>query len=347
MKRISLKQGTRVWENAKQTRIGSSEVFDIVRYYAEDTELQNCGINAEMFREEQPFVSTWALYHKILNDGIYKKPLLEPQFSEYGLAMETYGLHHLQKGRELKLRKGVVYISDKLIASLDISGISEEIDEQPFDFGNGTIKAGKRFVCEQKTIFPFKDHLPLKYIIQAQYQILMSHSDYFMLQTMILNEDTPFERGKIVAMANSNKKKFIEYVEPRVKVQYFRFNNNEALAKLIKLCIDRFFRDIENRKEPTPYLETDKISSIICSIRNNSFYNPEMEKEFDLTKYIEAKMKYDLAEVDKQVELQEIVEFAMKNNCSKFYSKDGTRASFSANGRLLIKEPKEKIYDNT
>lgn len=343
MKRISLKQGTRAWENAKESRIGSSEVFDIVRYYATDTELNNCGIDAEMFKEEQPFVSTWALYHKVINDGIYQKPLLEPQFSEYGLAMETFGLHYLQQGRELRLKKGVVYISDKLIASLDISGISEEIDEQPFDFGNGNIKAGKRFVCEQKTISPFKDHLPLKYIIQAQYQILMSHSDFFMLQAMILENDTPFERGKIVALANTNKKKFFEYVNPRVKVQYFRFNNNEALAQLIKKCIERFFKDVEKRKEPLPYLSTDKISNIICSIRNNSFYNPDLIKELDFSTYIEKKKQLDMAEQEKQEELEKIVRFAIQNNCSRFYMKDGTSASFSANGRFLIKEPKEKI----
>ncbi len=343
MKRISLKQGTRAWESAKESRIGSSEVFDIVRYYASDNELQNCGINAELFREEQPFVSTWALYHKIINDGVYRKPLLEPYLTEYGLAMEKYGLHCLQKDRRLKLKKGVVYISNKLIASLDISGISESIDEQPFDYGNRIIRAGKRFVCEQKTISPFKDHLPLKYIIQAQYQILMSNADYFMLQAMILDNDAPFERGKIVSLANTNKKKFFEYVTPKVKVQYFRFNNNEALASLIKLCLDRFFKDVENRQEPKPFLETDKVSNIICSIRNNSFYNPDLAKEFDLSHYIEAKKRYDLAEQDKQAEMQRIIDFAKENNCSKFYSKDGTTASFSANGRLLIKESKEVI----
>ena len=182
MKKIKIKQGTRAWENAKECRIGSSEVFDIVRYYASDNELQNCGIDAEMFREELPFVSTWALYHKILNDGIYQKPLLEPSLAEYGLAMEGYGQYVLQEGREFKLRKGEVFVSDKLIASLDISGLSEEIDEKEFDYGGGRVPLGQHFVCEQKTISPYKDHLPLKYVIQAQYQITMSKKKFFILQ---------------------------------------------------------------------------------------------------------------------------------------------------------------------
>ncbi|MGN0960625.1 MAG: hypothetical protein ACI4PF_00330, partial [Christensenellales bacterium] len=174
MKKVKIKQGTRAWECLKDNRIGSSEIFDIVRYYATDTELQNCGIDAHKFKEELPFVSTWALYHKMLNDGVYQKALLEPSLAEYGLAMETYGLHILQQNREFRLRKGEVFVADKLIASLDISGISEEIDDKDFDYGDGKVPLGQPFVCEQKTIMPYKTTLPLKYIIQAQYQITMS-----------------------------------------------------------------------------------------------------------------------------------------------------------------------------
>lgn len=35
----------------------------------------------------------------------------------------------------------------------------------------------------------------------------------------------------------------------------------------------------------------------------------------------------------------------MMNNCSKFYSEDGSVASFSANGRFLVKEAKETEDD--
>ena len=81
MKKVKLKQNTLSWEKARSTRIGSSEVFDIVRYYASDDELQNCGINAERFREESPYTTAWALYHKILNDGVYKREELAPEYA--------------------------------------------------------------------------------------------------------------------------------------------------------------------------------------------------------------------------------------------------------------------------
>lgn len=346
IKRINLKQGTRIWENFKETRIGSSEVFDIVRYYAFDYELQNCGINAEKFKSEKPFVSVWALYHKMLNDGLYQKPILEPWFGEYGLAMESYGLYHLQQNRQLKLKKGIVFANDRQIASLDISGISEEIDEREFDYGEGIVESGKKFVCEQKTISPFKDSLPLKYIIQAQYQIMMSHSDFFMLQTMILLDDTPYERGKIVSLYNnSTKKKFINYVEKKVSIKYFTFKNNIALARLIRLCLLRFFEAVDNREEPLPYIETDKMSNIISSIRCNSFYNPDMAKDYDFSSYMYAKSKYEQAKLKLDEEKEKIIHFAMKNNCSRFISEFGVTASFSSDGKLLIKQPKEKEND--
>lgn len=342
MKKMKIKQGTRAWETAKETRIGSSEVFDIVRYYATETELQNCGIDAKKFKEELPFVSTWALYHKLINDGIYQKQLLDPALGEYGLAMEYYGLKLLQENRKNKLKKGQVFISDKLIASLDISGVSEEIDVKEFDYGTGKIKPGLKFVCEQKTITPYKDHLPLKYIIQAQYQITMSKHNYFLLQLMILENDTDFERGKIVSLANTSKTKFYDYIKDKVKVQYVYFNHNEALSQLIKTCLDRFFKDVKERKEPKPFLESNKVSNILVSIRENSFYNPDLTKEFDLSGYIEAKEISDDAEKLKSMEMEKIIHFAMENNCSKFVSPTGHKAFFSSNGRFYINEPKEK-----
>ena len=342
MKKMKIKQGTRAWETAKETRIGSSEVFDIVRYYATDSELQNCGIDAEKIREELPFVSTWSLYHKIINDGIYQKALLDPSLGEYGLAMEQYGLKLLQENRVHKLKKGEVFLSDNLIASLDISGISEEIDCRGYDFGPGFIRAGEKFVCEQKTIKPFKTTLPLKYVIQAQDQISMSKYKFFMLQLMILENDTDFERGKIVSLANTSKTKFYDYIKDKVKVQYVYFNHNEALSQLIKTCLDRFFKDVKERKEPKPFLESNKVSNILVSIRENSFYNPDLTKEFDLSGYIEAKEISDDAEKLKSMEMEKIIHFAMENNCSKFVSPTGHKAFFSSNGRFYINEPKEK-----
>jgi len=342
MNKTKLKQGTLAWEAARASRIGSSEVFDIVRYYSSDDELQNCGINAEDLRAEKPYTTAWALYHKMQDDGICQRQILQPELAEYGHAVEPYGLAVLQNGRQAKLKPGEVYASDRLIASLDISGISEELDVRPFDYGNGMVGIGKHFVCEQKSIMPqvLKKGLPIKYIIQAQYQITMTKADFYILQIMKLEEDTIFERGKITQMS-TNKKKLREYLQDKMAVTHLYFQNNESLAMLIKTCLERFFADVDNHREPTPFIEHDSQRNIIDSIRINTFYNKDLTLDFELAEYIKAKDESEAAEARRKAVLQGIIETAKKFNASQFLSSDGTRASFSASGAFLIKPPKE------
>lgn len=336
MKKIRLKQGTLLWEKARATRIGSSEVFDIVRYYASDDELQNCGINAEDFRNEKPYTTAWALYHKLMDDGIYKKEALDPEYAEYGHAVEPYGVYVLQKGRAKKLRPGEVYVDDRLIASLDISGVAEDADMVSFDYGEGTPAVGQKFVCEQKTMLPIivKNGVPFKYIIQAQYQIEMTKADFFILQIMVLRNDTPFIRGKICQMS---RKKRYQYLDENMDVKHIYFANNKHLAELIKTCLRRFFDDVDNKKEPTPYIEYDSQQNIIESIRLNSAYDSKKVVEYDLNTYSHLKALGDATDTKRRAELQKLVECAKINNACNFHSADGTTAKFSKNGRFLIK----------
>lgn len=337
MKKIKVKQGTLAWEKLRAERIGGSEIFDVVRYYASDDELQNCGVNAEDFRSEKPYTTAWALYHKILNDGLYKKEALSPELAEYGHAAEPYGVYILQKDRKNKLHPGEVYIDNLLIASLDISGTAEEIDVRPFDFGNGMPKPGQKFVCEQKTMMPsiVKKGVPFKYIIQAQYQIMMTKADFFILQIMVLKEDTPFIRGRITEMT---KKKRCCFLNENMTVKHLYFQNNQALAELIKACIVRFFEAVKNKCEPVPFIEYDSQRNIIEAIRLNSLYNDEKVCDYDLSSYIKAKDDEDTSGLRRKAELQKIVEAAMQNNACKFLSPDGSTAKFSKSGSFLVSE---------
>lgn len=342
MKKIKVKQGTLQWEKIRNTRIGSSEIFDIVKYYAKAEELQNCGINAEDFRAEKPYTTVWALYHKIINDGLYKKEELAPEFAEYGHAVEPYGVHILQKGRTGKLKPGEVYINDKLVASLDISGVAEDADVVPFDYGHGTPHVGQRFVCEQKTMMPqvMKKGIPFKYIIQAQYQIMETKADFFILQIMILKDDTVFNRGGICRMS---KAKRFKYLDENMKVMHYYFQNNERLARLIEICIDRFFDDVLKKNEPTPYLKYDSQQNIIESIRLNAFYNDKAVYGYDLSEYVKAKAEEERWEEARKKELQKIIETAKENNVCRFGSLSGHTACFAKNGRFLVKESEAVI----
>lgn len=339
MNKVKLKQNTLSWEKARSTRIGSSEVFDIVRYYASDDELQNCGINAERFREESPYTTAWALYHKILNDGIFKREELAPEYAEYGHAVEPYGLRVLQRGRSRKLKAGEVYADDRLIASVDISGLAEEVDIKPFDYGNGYPRVGQKFVCEQKSMMPrmIKNGVPFKYIIQAQYQIMQTEADFFILQIMILKDDTVFNRGKICQMSPSKRYKYLD--DNNMDVMHLYFQNNVQLSCLIKVCLDRFFEDIDNQNEPTPFIVDDSTRNIMQSIWLNSAFDSKKKLDWDLTEYFMIKSKLDLLERLRKEELQRIMEHAMKNNACMFRSETGHTAKFSRDGKFLIKDP--------
>ena len=340
MDKVKLRQGTLQWEAAREKRIGSSEVFDIVRYYATQEELQNCGINGEKMMEEAPYTSAWALYHKMLGDGLYHREALAPEYAEYGHAVEPYGVYVLQKGRHNKLRPGEVYASDRLIASLDIAGVSEERDCIPYDVGAGIASAGRRFVCEQKSMHPdrYKAGLPLKYIIQAQYQTAMVNAEFFIIQIMVLHNDTVFERGKVTQMSLPQRKK---YLAQHMDVHHIYFRHSEALAALIRLCLDRFFSDVDNGREPVPFIAQDSPRNIIHSIRSNTYFNADSVVPHDLTAYMEAKARQEEAEQERKAILQDIVERAKEANAVKFLSPDGTRAGFSRDGKFLVRPPKE------
>jgi len=338
MQKVRVKQGTLAWEKLRNTRIGSSEVFDIVRYYASETELQNCGINAEKFYTETPYTTAWALYHKIRNDGIYKREELPPEYAEYGHAVEPYGLKMLQKGRKNKLIPGEVYADNQMIASLDISGVAEEIDIKPFKYGFGYPRKGQKFVCEQKSMFlrTKRIDVPFKYIIQAQYQILKTKADFFILQVMILKEDTDFIRGKICQMSPQKRYK---YLDENMDVLNLYFQTNQQLACLIEVCLERFFQDVEKGNEPIPYIEHDSKKNIMQSIWLNSAFDYNKQIECNLKSYADLKEKIDKLEKQRQDKLQKFTGLAMTNNACNFNSKDGKyTAKFSRDGKFLIKK---------
>lgn len=338
MKLVKVKQGTVEWEKLRERRIGSSEIYDIVRYYATDTELQNCGINAEEFHKEEPYTTAWALYHKMLGDGLYRRGRIEPENAEYGHAVEPYGIHRLQQGRAKKLAPAKVYADDRLIASLDVSGVAEEVDSVAYTYGTGTPRVGQRFVCEQKSMRPqlVRNGIPYKYIVQAQYQTMQVGADFFIIQLMVLDEDTAFIRGRICQMS---RKKRYEYLDEHMSVSNIYFKNNPHLAALTEACIDRFFTAVDNRDEPQAYIASDSQQNIIESIRQNALYNDDLVCDADLGAYTSAKAYEDIAKKHRLEELQKIIELAQRYNACRFRGTDGTTAQFTKNGRFTVKPP--------
>jgi len=61
--RINVKQRSDEWHKLRATRVGSSEIFGLVKYYITDNELQNVGINPDTFTEK-PYISAFVVGSK-------------------------------------------------------------------------------------------------------------------------------------------------------------------------------------------------------------------------------------------------------------------------------------------
>ena len=185
-----------------------------------------------------------------------------------------------------------------------------------------------------------KNGIPYKYLIQAQYQLIATGAQFYILQVMVLENDTIFERGKIVQMSLKKRK---EYLTDKLSVSHYYFAPNEHLAALIKTCLERFFLAVDERKEPTPFIETDSQRNIIHSIRCNSLFSKDrvIDPDISLACYIGIKQKADAAEQERKDILQKFVELAKDLNGCKFKDRNGNTAQFSASGAFLVKEAKE------
>ena len=135
------------------------------------------------------------------------------------------------------------------------------------------------------------------------------------------------------------KKKRAEYLKDKMSVNMLYFANNPHLSALIKVCLERFFADVDNSREPKAYIVHDTQKNIIESIRINTAYNKNLTLTYDLTEYLKAKEEADEAEEKRKAELQKITEQAKEYNASRFTTEDGKlTGSFSAAGAFLLKE---------
>jgi len=89
MKQLTLKQNTQNWLDYKKDKIGSSEIFGLIRYYITDQELQNVGINSDQFSED-PYVTAFQLYHKFKNPAIYIEPGFDEHLGKFGKRIEEF-----------------------------------------------------------------------------------------------------------------------------------------------------------------------------------------------------------------------------------------------------------------
>ncbi len=181
---IKLKQKSNAWLDLKDTRIGSSEIYGLVKYYIKDEELESLGINSTEFKEK-PYTTAWEIWHKFMSKDIYVRKPLEWVLAEYGNSIEKFAFKWIQKKENFKygecaFNEGEVYTNDNdiRIASLDIEAMINSTEIFQDSNGNDiSLKDDNEFVVEVKAMSKFKvskdkiitSGVDWKYILQLQY----------------------------------------------------------------------------------------------------------------------------------------------------------------------------------
>lgn len=328
-----MKQHSKEWYNAKSKRIGSSEIFDIVRYYASDQELHNCGFDPVEIHEEIPFTTAFQLFRKLTNSPFYSKKPLEPESAKFGLAAEKLMRDEFARDHNgLVCQQGRVVVLEHTIASLD-----------------SEIKVGDDYeLVEHKTV---RDNLETwtptaKYIIQCQFQLM--HVPEFArarIQAMNLFPDTAFNRGLLYSCKTAKQMREVaKKNEISFRFKEYPMEKLPAVIALCKACMDRFLQDVRNKIEPQPFLadgETPK--SILASVAINGNMSAA---EVSLKRFLDARDRVKACELEKQAALQEIINLAREKMTLEFIDPEtGEKAAFSKAGALLIKTKKEYKKD--
>lgn len=257
MKTQNLKQNTDSWLSFKKSRIGSSEIFGLIRYYCTPEELQNAGIDSDKFNDD-PYITAYQLYHKLKNPALYIEPEFNYMLSKFGYKIEKFVLDHLQKEKKYNstYKKGSVVADDIKIASIDIEGRADSSqiikDSNDYDI---SLADTPEFIVESKGVSVFKskkDKIEIvgvdwKFIFQLQYQLLCSGKKWGKIIAVALNKDNLFERGYISGLSNA---KALKYIGENSKIYEFVHIARPEYQYLIESALEKFQIDLKTNQEP-------------------------------------------------------------------------------------------------
>lgn len=292
-----MRQRTKKWLNLKKKRIGSSEIFSLVKYYATDEELLNCSLSPQEVADETAFDSAWTLYHKIKQDITIHTKQLPISLDKYGISMEDYAMNFLKDNfKGITFKKGNVYIPDNFrIASLDIecnvkSSILRDVSGQIIN----TFKNYKGLV-EVKTVNKYKwlnNGISCRTKIQQAYQMYCTGIKFGGIVSIVLKDDTQEKRAFLAGIFEADKTKFLNYAKDEISevfVDWYQFNN--AFIGLFSSVLERFKRDLNEDNCPALFIGDEEPKVIFDAIREfqEKTHTSIGSCEIDLKGYIKAK----------------------------------------------------------
>jgi len=352
-----IKQKSEKWLELKRTKIGSSEIYGLVKNYIKPQELESLGINSAEFTEK-PYTTAWELYHKFTNPN-YVGRSLSWELAEYGNSMEKFAFKWLKKGnfkyQNSIFTQGNVYANDNdiRIASLDIEG--ETDSKEIIKDANGNYIAlgeDKNFIIEVKAMSKFKasknqiltEGVDWKYILQLQWQLWCRNINWGAILVFELLNDTQANRGYVIRCGETLNKKDYEYIDNATQKRIFFYKRLPQYEKIFELALERFMNDVKFKNEPKFVSTENKAFWIQQLMRRDDFMN---SKRFDFKKNTlsfnaEDKSINILDGTFEGLELfkkDKIIVFGSKNNNKRFNIK-----SISDN-KIIVKEKIEDEFN--
>ena len=256
--RINVKQRSQKWLDLKKSKLGSSEVFGLVKYYITDEELQNVGINKDEF-QDTPYCTAFELFHKFKNPDLYITKPFTKELSLFGQRIEEFAYLYLTgEGNKYnsETKGGGVYCDEGLIASLDFEAKanSSEIiqdangyDISLLDIPNHLIeiKGSSQYLLKSKDS-AFKG-VDWKFIFQTQFAMMLSGFKWARIFIVSLLDDNQFERGYICGLP---EKRALKYIRDHAELYNFIYKERPEYQYLIKTAIQRFEYDLRANNCP-------------------------------------------------------------------------------------------------
>lgn len=318
MKKIQIQQRSLAWLNMRATRVGASQAWAIVQYYATDAELLAAGIDPVVARGDinKPYQSAYALYQQIKGNPYPEN--IDQWDSQFGEALESW-----VRSKYATAPKAEVYYDDLNICSLDMA-----------DAVDGPWVAP---VLEIKSRRKIADDLPMSWQMQVSLQCRAKGvTRAGILQIALDAMDEHLRTCVAFAYEKMPRKDFLKYFDGLDKQIDFReFERNDRLLALYDVCAGRFWSDVNADTAPIPTL-ADEPNASAATVLLGSYVD---NTEYDLTRYAKLKALESRVSAAVKAEKQKIFVACKTNRAATVSDATGRTGKWSAAGAFLMKQP--------
>jgi hypothetical protein len=361
LKMTNIEQGSQEWLQARQNKIGGSEIFSLVIHYCKK-ELE--AMNFDL-KEEKSFRSVQEMFMKLCLGA--KMPLIDPMNSQFGNGMEEYVAHRLQEALpEIDVQRSKSFLDGKdlheLAACSPDGYIYIKDNHKLHDFDN-TCEIDSSWgegMLELKTAnffanFGAENGSKLSYIFQTQYNMMIRKNKWGLLAVLVSKEkscDDAFLKGQILEKARNNK---YDEINEYYDFYYYIYPELPAFQAMIIKSLKLFHEDVERylagdqsafprNSEDLKALEREKI--MWGQVWPEHFGERQLDEEDELNKLLEerniAKEENMFAEQAFRKIENEILSLIKQRGYDKFIKIHGFghRVQFQSNGIRFYKNKK-------